>query len=58
MAGPFGRLVDFRAEGHDWPRQVVPDRESIGWRGAFSCGWRGEMSERVTSPAAADLTQG
>lgn len=35
-------------------REVVPDSEIIGWRGACVCGWRGEMWERVASPAAAD----
>lgn len=34
--------------------EVVPDSEIIGWRGACGCGWRGQMWERVASPAAAD----
>lgn len=37
--------------------EVVPDREIIGWRGSCDCGWRGELWARVTSPAAADLSQ-
>jgi hypothetical protein len=37
--------------------EVVPDREIIGWRGACDCGWRGELWERVTSPAAADFSR-
>lgn len=53
VEGTTGRYKpDKILPGHE----VVPDSEIIGWRGACSCGWRGEMWERVTSPAAADLT--
>lgn len=37
--------------------EVVPDSEIIGWRGACSCGWRGEMWERVKSLPAADFSR-
>lgn len=37
--------------------EVVPDREIIGCRGACDCGWRDELWERVTSPAAADFSR-
>jgi hypothetical protein len=37
--------------------EVVPDSEMIGWRGACTCGWQGEMSKRVTSPADADFSR-
>lgn len=37
--------------------EVVPDSEIIGWRGACECGWRGELWEHVTSPAAADFSR-
>jgi hypothetical protein len=37
--------------------EVVPDREVIGWRGACTCGWRGELWERVSSPADADFSR-
>jgi hypothetical protein len=36
--------------------EVVPDREIIGWRGACTCRWRGELWERVTSLSAADFS--
>jgi hypothetical protein len=37
--------------------EVVPDREIVSWRGACECGWQGELWERVTSSAAADLSR-
>jgi hypothetical protein len=37
--------------------EVVPDSEMIGWRGACTCGWQGEMWKRVTSPADADFSR-
>ena len=37
--------------------EVIPDSQIIGWRGACECGWRGELWERVTSPAAADFSR-
>ena len=37
--------------------ELIPDNEIIGWRGACACGWQGEMWERVTTPAAADLSR-
>jgi hypothetical protein len=44
-----------------WPQdpqlddyEIVPDKEIIGWRGACDCGWRGELWERVSSPADSD----
>lgn len=37
--------------------ELIPDKEIIGWRGACVCGWQGEMWERVTTPAAADLSR-
>lgn len=48
----------------DFPRdplmpdhEVVPDAEIIGWRGACSCGWQGELWKRVTALAAADFNK-
>lgn len=37
--------------------EVVPDREIFGWRGACTCGWRGELWERVSSPTEADFSR-
>jgi hypothetical protein len=34
---------------------VVPDAEIVGWRGQCTCGWQGQMWERVISPADADF---
>jgi hypothetical protein len=36
--------------------EVVPDVEMIGWRGACTCGWQGELWKRVMSPADADFS--
>jgi len=37
--------------------EVVPDSEISGWRGEGVCGWRGELWERITSPADADFSR-
>ncbi|MGP4033633.1 hypothetical protein [Pseudarthrobacter sp. 1C304] len=37
--------------------EIVPDKEISGWRGACTCGWRGELWERVSSPTAADFSR-
>ncbi len=37
--------------------EVVPHAEIIGWRGACSCGWTGELWERVTASAMEDFSK-
>lgn len=37
--------------------EVIPDEKMVGWRGACTCGWQGEMWKRVTTPAEADFSR-
>src|SRR5688572_23610544 len=37
--------------------EIIPDEKMIGWRGACTCGWQGEMWKRVTSAAEADFSR-
>lgn len=37
---------------HEWSRAEI-----IGWRTACTCGWQGELWERVTTTAEADLSK-
>lgn len=37
--------------------EVVLDADIVWWRGAYSCGWRGEMWQRFVSPAEADFNR-
>ena len=36
-------------------QEIVPDDVIMNWRGACTCGWRGELWQRVPSAADADL---
>lgn len=37
--------------------EVIPDSEIVGWRGACTCGWQGELWERAASTADADFSR-
>ncbi|MEU8347859.1 hypothetical protein AB0C74_39695 [Spirillospora sp. NPDC048832] len=48
--GPDGRTV------HDGPDTFRDGWTADGWRGHCTCGWRGQMWERVSDPAEHDVT--
>ncbi|MGP0224069.1 hypothetical protein [Paenarthrobacter sp. NCHU4564] len=37
-------------------QEIVPDDLIMSWRGACTCGWQGELWQRVLTPAEADVS--
>ncbi|MDR6639599.1 MULTISPECIES: hypothetical protein [Paenarthrobacter] len=52
----LGITGDYPSGGDFAPDQdLIPDDKIMNWRGACECGWRGELWQRVLTPAEADF---